>query len=127
MNADIWKRNDMAEETLRAIEAMSNSTKNELQNGIRALMLQIGKGTGKGIISANGMTFPNSNKQYILNVSDKNAIEALKRSVNLSLEKIITNQELFLESCHRVQMDESQIESEISMMLGKLIDMLESK
>ncbi|KAH1013881.1 hypothetical protein HUJ04_002807 [Dendroctonus ponderosae] len=111
MNADIWKRNDLAEEALKAIEAIANSTKSELQNGIRALMLQIGKGTGKGIISAN----------------DKNAMESLKRGVNLSLEKIITNQELFLESCHRVQMDESQIESEISMMLGKLIDMLESK
>lgn len=58
---------------------------------------------------------------------DKTSLDSLKKSVNLSLEKIITNQDLFLESCHRVQMDESQIESEISVMLGKLIDMLETK
>ncbi|CAG9771375.1 unnamed protein product [Ceutorhynchus assimilis] len=110
MNVDIWKRNDIVEESLKVIENMTKSTRTEVQNGVRALMLQIGKLPGNGKLN-----------------NDKLSLESLQKSVNISLDKIITNQELFLESCHRVQMDESQIESEISVMLGKLIDMLETK
>ncbi|KAL1497040.1 hypothetical protein ABEB36_008068 [Hypothenemus hampei] len=102
----IWKQNDGISENLETVQTVVNLTRTEIQNGIRALMLHIAKTTGKG---------------------DKTSLESLKKSVNLSLEKIISQQNLFLESCHRVQMDESQIESEISQMLGKLIDMLETK
>ncbi|KAF7264502.1 hypothetical protein GWI33_023132 [Rhynchophorus ferrugineus] len=110
MSTDIWKKNDLLHNKLQVIENVANSTITEVQNGIRSLMLQIGKISGK----------------EPLNSAD-NAFDSLKRSINLSFEKILANQGLFLESCHRVQMDESRIETEISSMLGKLLDMLEKK
>ncbi|XP_066156363.1 uncharacterized protein MCAP_0864-like [Euwallacea fornicatus] len=111
LNMDIWKRSSGVENKIKNIEVVTNASRIESQNGVRALMLQIGK-TSKG--SSPG-----------LSNNDKTSVESLKKALNLSLEKIISNQELFLESCHRVQMDESQIESEISTLLGKLIDLLD--
>ncbi|XP_066259221.1 putative leucine-rich repeat-containing protein DDB_G0290503 [Euwallacea similis] len=114
LNMDIWKRNSGIEDKIKSIETVTNASRIESQNSVRALMLQIGKTSSKG--SSPG-----------LSNNDKTSMESLKKALNLSLEKIISNQELFLESCHRVQMDESQIESEISTLLGKLIDMLDVK
>ncbi|XP_050306770.1 myosin-7-like [Anthonomus grandis grandis] len=110
MNMEIWKRNDLMEERLKIMETAVNATRIEVQNGMRALMVQIGKSSGK-----------------VIPVNDINPEESWRKYVNISLEKLLLNQDLFLESCHRVQMDESQIESEISQTLGKLIDMLETK
>lgn len=53
MNVDVWKRNDVAEERLKAIETVTNTTRTEIQNGIRSLTLQIGKASGKGITTNN--------------------------------------------------------------------------
>lgn len=43
MNSDIWKTSDTTEGDLETIAIVVNGTKTELQNGIRTLMLQIGK------------------------------------------------------------------------------------
>ncbi|XP_030747834.1 uncharacterized protein LOC115876265 [Sitophilus oryzae] len=109
MNIEAWKKNDIIDIKIETIEKGINQIKTEVQNGVRSLMLQIGKTGGKE------------------SLNNEKSLESLRKSLNLSMEKILSNQGLFLESCHRVQMDESQIESEISVMLEKLIDMLEKK
>lgn len=43
MNSDIWKSSDITEDDLQTIAVVVNSTRTELQNGVRSLMLQIGK------------------------------------------------------------------------------------
>lgn len=43
MNSDIWKSSDTTEDDLQTISIVVNSTRTELQNGIRSLILQIGK------------------------------------------------------------------------------------
>lgn len=53
--------------------------------------------------------------------------EDLDKKMTDNFNKILMNQDVFMDSCHRLQMDEAQIETEISVMLEKLIDMLEKK
>ncbi|CAG9835337.1 unnamed protein product [Diabrotica balteata] len=110
MNSDMWKNTDTTEDDLKNIGIVVNSTKVELQNGVRSLMIQIGKLSHKDAALVSGVDYKDLDKKLTANI-----------------EKILTNQDVFLESCHRLQMDESQIESEISVMLNKLIDMLEKK
>ncbi|CAH0556447.1 unnamed protein product [Brassicogethes aeneus] len=90
---------------LNTITKMLNWTQTNMQNGMRSLMVQVGK---LGKISTN---------------ISENFTEELENNI----QKVLSNQEIFLESCHRVQMDEAQIESEISTTLEKLIDMLSKK
>ncbi|CAG9814213.1 unnamed protein product [Phaedon cochleariae] len=111
MNTDIWKTSDTTEDDLKTIAKVVNATKIELQNGVRSLMLQLGK------LSHKENSIPLGTDRY----------DELETKWNANFEKILTNQDVFMESCHRLQMDESQIESEISVMLNKLIDMLEKK
>ncbi|KAJ8976650.1 hypothetical protein NQ317_009114 [Molorchus minor] len=113
MSSNIWKVSDTTEEDLKRLATSINSTKVEIQNGIRSLMLQIGKLSGKD----NVIPVP----------VGSNGIAEINNKMTSNFEKILSNQDLFLESCHRLQMDESQIESEISDMLEKLIDMLEKR
>lgn len=43
MNSDIWKSSDTTEDDLETIAVVVNSTRTEFQNGMRSLMLQMGK------------------------------------------------------------------------------------
>lgn len=43
MNSDIWKSSDTTEDDLETIAIVLNTTRTELQNGLRLLMLEIGK------------------------------------------------------------------------------------
>ncbi|CAG9863375.1 unnamed protein product [Phyllotreta striolata] len=110
MNSDMWKNTDTTEDDLKSISFMVNNTQIELQNGVRSLMIQIGKISQK----SDDAEAETNHKE-------------LEDIMTANFDKVLTNQEVFLESCHRLQMDESQIESEISVMLNKLIDMLEKK
>ncbi|XP_060516898.1 uncharacterized protein LOC132696205 [Cylas formicarius] len=108
MGSDLWRNNDLMQNKLNNIQRVVNSTRIEIQNGVRDLMVQIGRTSTKANFDQ-----PCSGTQ--------------EKDLNQSIEKILTNQDLFLESCHKVQMDESQIESEISVMLEKVVDMLENR
>nr|XP_023016162.1 uncharacterized protein LOC111505568 [Leptinotarsa decemlineata] len=112
MNSDMWKNSDTTEDDLKAIAFVVNSTKDEMQNGVRALMLQIGK---------------LSNKEIDIPLDSSNRYEEFEKKLNDNFEKILTNQDVFLQSCYRLQKDESQIETQISDILNKLIDMLEKR
>lgn len=43
MNNDIWKSSDTTEDDLQTIAVVINTTRSELQNGLRSVMVQIGK------------------------------------------------------------------------------------
>ncbi|KAJ8916252.1 hypothetical protein NQ315_016392 [Exocentrus adspersus] len=111
MSSYIFKNSDATASGLKRLETVANNTKTEVQNGVRSLMLQIGKLSSK----ENDVTPGDS------------SLEELNQNLKKNFQRILTNQDVFLESCHRLQMDESQIETEISAMLEKLIDMLEKK
>lgn len=46
----------------------------------------------------------------------------LGRKMESNFENIMLAQNLFLESCHRIQMDETQLETKISLVLEKLLE-----
>ncbi|XP_018568018.1 uncharacterized protein LOC108908462 [Anoplophora glabripennis] len=111
MSSYIWKNTDSTDDDLKRIETFVNNTKTEVQNGVRSLMLQIGKIPNKEIVTSPG----------------DNSLDEINKNLKLNFQRILTNQDVFLESCHRLQMDEAQIESEISVTLESLIDMIEKK
>ncbi|XP_063914188.1 uncharacterized protein LOC135130682 [Zophobas morio] len=111
MNSENWKTGNVLENKQSHLEIMINSTKTEVQNGMRALMLLIGK---------------ISNKEH-LPQADESQIEKLKENIDANFEKVFSAQNLFMDSCYRLQMDESQIESKISDILEKLIETFDKK
>lgn len=68
-----------------------------------------------------------TNPKKSLLFSETDRIEEIDKKLSTNFDKILMNQDIFMDSCHRLQMDEPQIEREISTMLEKLIDMLEKK
>lgn len=51
----------------------------------------------------------------------------LTEKIDMNFEKILSTQNLFIDSCYRLQMDESQIETKISLILEKLMETFEKK
>lgn len=97
---------------LSTIEKVVNSSKAEMQNGMRALMVQVGKLSRK------------DDTQY--EVIDQKLLSDVAQKLDTNFEKVISTQNTFMESCHRLQMDESQLEGQISDILNKLIDNFEA-
>lgn len=75
---------------------------------------------------------------FLLNKQESDLIEKISEgrveneeitefNMDIKLSKIISNQELFMENCHRLQIDETQIEQEISEIMRRLIGMLDQK
>lgn len=58
---------------------------------------------------------------------DQGQIEKLKEDIDSNFKKVFSAQNLFMDSCYRLQMDESQIESKISDILEKLIETFDKK
>jgi low affinity Fe/Cu permease len=110
MNSENWKTGTILQNKQTSLETILNSTKTEIQNGLRALMVLIGK---------------ISNKEPPQ--SDESQINKLNEKIDSNFEKVFFAQNLFMDSCYRLQMDESQIESKISDILEKLIETFEQK
>lgn len=55
MSSYIWKNSDTTDDDLKRIETFVNNTKTEIQNGVRALMVQIGKIPNKEILNPLGI------------------------------------------------------------------------
>lgn len=64
--------------------------------------------------------------QYFLSVIDQKLLSDVAQKLDTNFEKVISTQNTFMESCHRLQMDESQLEGQISDILNKLIDNFEA-
>ncbi|XP_044267176.1 uncharacterized protein LOC123012980 isoform X2 [Tribolium madens] len=111
MNSENWKTGAILQNKQESLETVINSTKTELENGIRSLMILIGK------IS------PKDNAPQ----SDQGEIEKLKNEIDSNFKKVFYAQDLFMDNCYRLQMDESQIESKISDILEKLIETFDKK
>lgn len=41
--SELWKKSDTLENTLQSLAKVTNLTRNEQQNGLRALMVQVGR------------------------------------------------------------------------------------
>lgn len=63
----------------------------------------------------------------IVVISDGNKLTELREQFDTNFEKLLLKQDLFLESCYKLQMDESQLERKISDILEKLISTFEAK
>ncbi|KAF5281259.1 hypothetical protein FQA39_LY05145 [Lamprigera yunnana] len=111
IHSTLRHKTDSLSYKLQQISNTTNLSRNEQQNSLRALMVQFGRLSGKEAV------------QNDVN----NKLEEISKKVDTNFEDILLTQNLFLESCHRVQMDEAQIESQISVVLNKLIDIFENK
>lgn len=132
MSSYMWKNSDTTNDDIKRIETFVNNTNIEVQNGVRALMVQIGKIPSKEILTPSGIigdTFRHFLRKICLmtNFLGTNSLDEIINNLKTNFQRILTNQDLFLESCHRLQMDEAQIESEISVTLENLINMIEKK
>ncbi|XP_017783217.1 PREDICTED: uncharacterized protein LOC108567332 isoform X3 [Nicrophorus vespilloides] len=98
---------------LKTLSAVVNSTRSEQQNSLRSIIVQVGRLSGKPNVLSDGQS-----DSELRNLSDK---------LDANFEMIMMLQNQFLESCHRVQMDEAHIETKISEILEKLIETFERK
>ncbi|KAF2904883.1 hypothetical protein ILUMI_01300 [Ignelater luminosus] len=112
--SELWKKSDTLENTLQSLSKITNLTRNEQQNGLRALMVEVGRKPEKQGVQSDSSI-------------DNKKLQELSEKIDSNFENVMIAQNLFLESCHRVQMDESQLESQISIVLEKLIDIFENK
>lgn len=125
----MWKTSEKLENILDKISFVLNTTKIENQNNLRTLMLQLGK------LAPKESTFrkylkPKRNS-FITNLfaafSDEPKLVELGEKLDTNFGKLLLKQDLFLESCYKLQMDESQLETKISDILEKLISTFEEK
>ncbi|CAH2005423.1 unnamed protein product [Acanthoscelides obtectus] len=73
----------------------------------------------RGVVRKNGTDGPSDSIVYV----DGD----IKRALATGFEKVLANQQEFIKGCYKVQMQEPQIESEISDMLERMLDMLEKR
>lgn len=130
---EIWTEDKIGESHLQKILNMMNATKYENQNNFRTLIVQLGK------IASTDSTENQCMQQlflqlsnfktfiFVVVLSEQESISEINKKLDSNFEKLILKQDLFLEGCYKLQMDESQIESKISIVLEKLIDIFEKK
>lgn len=54
-------------------------------------------------------------------------VQELTRRVDSNFQLVITSQNLFMENCHRLQLEEPQLESKISIILEKILTTITNK
>lgn len=63
----------------------------------------------------------------VLDAEEGETLEDISRKMDSSFQTVLQTQALFLESCHKVQIDESQLEEKISSVLERLLTVFEEK
>lgn len=120
------------EELLKSTSATLNDTRTEQQNGLRALTVELGRMSSRKSQLSDGK-FPSTHLQLniqtrvSLSAASDEKLKSISVKIDENFENLLATQNMFLESCYRVQMDESQLESKISLILQKLIDTFERK
>lgn len=64
---------------------------------------------------------------FVLDAEDTKTLEEISKKMDSNFQTVLQTQALFLESCHKVQIDESQLEEKISTVLDKLLAVFEEK
>ncbi|KAL3282397.1 hypothetical protein HHI36_005582 [Cryptolaemus montrouzieri] len=106
LGAQVTKSDNKIATHMNTLEKVTNSTRTEIQNGLRTLMVQIGKRTNK------------ENEH----TGDSRILSEMKEKLDSNFETIIATQNSFVESCHRLQMDEPQLEKQIGDILQNMMD-----
>lgn len=115
IHTDLWQKTDSITSKVHQLSKTANLSRNEQQNSLRGLTVQLGRLSGKPQIQSDFSAY------------DHGRLEELEKKMDENFQHIMLTQSMFLESCHRVQMDEAQIESQIGIVLNKLIDIFENK
>ncbi|XP_031342957.1 uncharacterized protein LOC116170595 [Photinus pyralis] len=113
IHTDLWNKADFITSKVHELSKTATLSRNEQQNSLRGLTVQLGRLSGK--------------PHFQVDSQDYSKLDELNKKIDENFQNVMLTQNMFLESCHRVQMDEAQIESQIGAVLNKLIDTFENK
>ncbi|XP_022902244.1 putative leucine-rich repeat-containing protein DDB_G0290503 [Onthophagus taurus] len=108
-----WGTHSRIENYVRSIGLVTNQSRYEVQSGLRALTIEVGRMAG--------------NHHLVDNSKGREKLEELEKKMDNNFNSVMSAQNTFLESCYRVQKDEAQLESKIGEVLEKLLETFSEK
>ncbi|XP_049767783.1 uncharacterized protein LOC126101140 [Schistocerca cancellata] len=124
MYNELWRRTQVLETLTKDSMSLSNATRRELQDGLRSL-------------SRRGAFHADREKQDTVGSLQESMdvlagivhrrMSELGRKLDSSFQMLMLAQNLFLESCHRLQLEEPQLEAKLTAVLGRILDTLHNK
>ena len=148
MNTDSnwWKKADKIENLIRISMTLTNLTRREIHHNYKSLFHQFNR-FGilqqkmhsnsiffqpckiRNMFRINYCKFSDSYENFLETLIDRieHKLTEFKTGFNTDLNAIIFHQKLFLENCHRIQSSEEQLDSKITLVLEKLLDLFMNK
>ncbi|KAJ9574153.1 hypothetical protein L9F63_008409, partial [Diploptera punctata] len=120
MYNDMWRKTQVLEGLAKDTMSLSNATRRELQEGIRTIALQIGR---RGLFQSDRERQEGSMDIGLI----QRRLNELGRKFDSSFQMLMLAQNLFLESCHRIQIDEPQMETKLTRVLEKILDTITNR
>ncbi|XP_069674237.1 putative leucine-rich repeat-containing protein DDB_G0290503 isoform X3 [Periplaneta americana] len=119
MYNDMWRRTQLLEGLVKDSMSLSNATRRELQEGIRSIALQMGR---RGLFQSD-----RDRQEGTVDIAldtmglVQRRLSELGRKFDSNFQMLMLAQNLFLESCHRIQLDEPQLETKITKVLERIL------
>ncbi|XP_075234018.1 uncharacterized protein LOC142331790 [Lycorma delicatula] len=119
MYNELWRRIMSLEVAARSVIVLGNTTRRQLQDDLKTFLQ-----TEKQCLNE-----PNSQESYIevLMEALANSVQELTRKVDTNFQMVLTTQSLFMENCHRLQVEETQLEFKLSLVLEKILITITNK
>lgn len=124
MYNELWKKSVNIEDSVKNSLQVTNLTRKEIQENMKNLLAKFGN-TFTSYDSQNDGTLEIVIDSFTNTLQRK--FSEIGRKMDSNFQNVMLTQNLFLESCHRIQMDEAQLENKISLVLEKLIDSFTNK
>ncbi|XP_023704622.1 uncharacterized protein LOC111862963 isoform X3 [Cryptotermes secundus] len=105
--------------------SLSNATRRELQDGIRSIAVQMGR---RGLVQSDRDRQEGSMDIALDTLGlVQRRLNELGRKFDSSFQMLMLAQNLFLESCHRIQLDEPQLEMKLTKVLERILDAITNR
>ncbi|XP_021932424.1 uncharacterized protein LOC110835983 isoform X2 [Zootermopsis nevadensis] len=125
MYNDMWRRTQLLEGLVKDSMSLSNATRRELQDGIRTIAVQMGR---RGLIQSDRDRQEGSMDIALDTLGlVQRRLNELGRKFDSSFQMLMLAQNLFLESCHRIQLDEPQLEGKLTQVLERILDAITNR
>ncbi|KAL1131456.1 hypothetical protein AAG570_011073 [Ranatra chinensis] len=114
MYNDLWRKFVSIEELMRSVMSTNNHTRKELQEYVKTFMMEYKD-------AESSETFIEVAVDSLASIIQRK-ISDLHRKMDNHFERVVTTQTMFMDTCHRLQDDEPQLEIKISLVLEKILD-----
>nr|CAD7395662.1 unnamed protein product [Timema cristinae] len=121
ISSEMLQRTHILESLSKDSMSLCNATRREVQDGFRSLIVQLGR---RGLFQSDHDNHYTSLELSMEALADliQRRFSDLGRKHESSFQMLIMTQNLFLESCHRIQQDEPQLENKLTLVLEKILD-----